>query len=49
MKPESKEALTAGNSVQRPMQVDYFAILSVVMATLLVLSQGFLLIWLDLL
>ena len=49
MKPESKPAFESGSSVQRPMQVDYFSLLSVVMATLLVLSQGFLLVWLDLL
>jgi len=34
---------------ERPMQVDYFAILSIVMAILLVLSQVFVLVWLDLL
>jgi hypothetical protein len=34
---------------ERPMQVDYFAVLSVVIATLLILSQGFVLAWLDLL
>ncbi len=32
----------------RPMQVDYFAVLTVVMVTLLILSQGFFLVWLDL-
>lgn len=31
------------------MQVDYFAVLSTVMAILLMLSQGFILFWLDLL
>ncbi len=30
------------------MQVDYFAVLTVVMVTLLILSQGFFLVWLDL-
>lgn len=34
---------------ERPMRVDYFAVLSTVMAILLMLSQGFALIWLDLL
>jgi hypothetical protein len=34
---------------ERPMQVDAFALLSVVMAVLLMLSQGFVLVWLDLL
>jgi hypothetical protein len=34
---------------ERPMRVDYFAVLSTVMAILLLLSQGFALIWLDLL
>ncbi len=34
---------------ERPMRVDYFAVLSIVMAILLLLSQGFALIWLDLL
>ena len=34
---------------ERPMQVDYFAVLSIVMAILLMLSQGFVLVWLDLL
>ena len=36
-------------AVERPMQVDYFAVLSVVIATLLMFSQIFVLIWLDLL
>ena len=49
MKAERKESTVGERSVVRPMQVDTFAVLSVVMATLLVLSQGFLLIWLDLL
>ena len=47
MKAERGESSTGRRSVVRPMQVDTFAVLSVVMATLLVLSQGFLLIWLD--
>ena len=34
---------------ERPMQVDAFALLSIVMAVLLMLSQGFVLVWLDLL
>jgi len=34
---------------ERPMQVDSFALLSIVMAILLMLSQGFVLVWLDLL
>lgn len=34
---------------ERPMQIDYFAVLSMVMAALLILSQGFVLVWLDLL
>lgn len=33
----------------RPMHVDYFAVLSTVMAILLMLSQAFVLVWLDLL
>ena len=34
---------------ERPMHVDAFALLSIVMAVLLMLSQGFVLVWLDLL
>ena len=34
---------------ERPMQVDAFTLLSIVMAVLLMLSQGFVLVWLDLL
>ena len=36
-------------SGERPMQVDSFAVLSIVMAVLLMLSQGFVIVWLDLL
>ena len=34
---------------ERPMHVDAFALLSIVMAVLLMLSQGFVIVWLDLL
>jgi hypothetical protein len=36
-------------SGERPMQLDYFALLSIVMAVLVMLSQGFVIVWLDLL
>lgn len=48
MSEETKVKTSDPRLAARPMQVDYFAVLSVVMVTLLMLSQIFFLFWLDL-